>query len=148
MIHLLDGPAADVALACIHAPQLLRVVCTTRGEWDALDQPEDAPHRHEMIHVYHRVRLGSPMFIDWRDRAGRRRGSRCADADYQFLPRQPAESIVRDNEAWREWRQTAITVAQYPRLAVDHPKPLARQSQLLLFDPSPASLPDVGADRR
>lgn len=48
MITFRDGPAAGQVLQLRRVPVLLRVVCSSRGNWDALDQlAELAANGHE-----------------------------------------------------------------------------------------------------
>lgn len=76
MIELIDGPANGVSLDLMRAPIMLRVVRDRAGNWDALDQLADEPKRGETIFLYRMV--GNPLMsghIDYRDKAGRRRGT-------------------------------------------------------------------------
>ena len=102
MIQFLDGPAAGVELSLRAAPRILRVVRSENGEWDALDQPQDAPEAGEEVFVY--VRAGEPFvgFIDYHDGRGRK-GEPFINAKYWFPPTQPTEDEVRTNERFTEW---------------------------------------------
>ncbi|MEM1207731.1 MAG: hypothetical protein AAGI54_00560 [Planctomycetota bacterium] len=105
MITFLDGPAADITLVLQRAPVFLRAVVTKRGEWDALDLPDDEPKAGEQIHIY--VRQGTPIvgFIDYRTgpKGGRRAGHPFASAEYRYAAEQPPDGVARDTKRWQAW---------------------------------------------
>lgn len=104
MIRFLDGPAEGQILELGRAPLLLRAVVNVAGEWDALDQLDDEARKDETIHVYWlAVRSPSWSYIDYRDKAGRRRGSRSIAAAYVTYPDPPDDEVLRDNQRWRSW---------------------------------------------
>lgn len=98
----LDGPAAGEVLALRFAPVLLRVVRSPRGNWDALDQPDDEPRPRERIHVYRLARPAQYMFV----RASKRSESgRFALAEYRVHDVQPPDELLRNNAAWAVWAE-------------------------------------------
>lgn len=104
MTRFLDGPASGVSLVLGRAPLLLRVVQSAGGEWDALDQIDDAPAPGETIHLYWiATRQPRVAFLDYQDRTGRRRGQRMESADYVAYPAPPPDEVMRDNQRWRAW---------------------------------------------
>lgn len=103
MIRFIDGPAAGQALSLARAPLLLRVVCSAKGDWDALDQLGDTPKPGETIHVYRRESHKGSYFWDGRGKGGRRTGGFSQIATYRHLPDQPGDQHTRDTAAWRSW---------------------------------------------
>lgn len=83
MVRFLDGPAQGVSLMLRNAPETLRVVRSSAGDWDALDEPGDEPREDETIFVYRRS--GPPRGFVHVDRLikGRRVGQTSVQADYR-----------------------------------------------------------------
>lgn len=100
MIHFLDGPADGVMLDLQRAPLMLRAVLSTKGEWDALDQPDDEAAPDEVIAVYRMVGKPTQVHVCCSPRS--KSGSRLM-ADYRLLPAQPADEHVRTTKAWAAW---------------------------------------------
>lgn len=103
MTKFLDGPAAGIVLALRRSPTFLRVVRAryareSEQEWDALDQPSDAPRMGEDVHVYRCVSRSGVVCV----RA--RKGGGCfALAEYRYHEAQPDRETGRDTAKWREW---------------------------------------------
>lgn len=102
MTTFLDGPAAGKSLTLHRTPQFLRVVDNC-GQWDALDQPDDAPELSETIYAYRVRRVLGSAFIDGQDRQGRRRGFRIAIVEYQHVEPQPDQATMRSQDGWAQW---------------------------------------------
>jgi hypothetical protein len=104
MVTFLDGPAKCETLQLRRVPQLLRVVRSRQGEWDALDQLDDEPKATETIVVYRRrddLQVSRYHILTGRPR---RAGSGFYwMASYSVLPDQPADDQVRETAAWRAW---------------------------------------------
>lgn len=106
MIRFLDGPASGVVLQLRRAPLYLRVVADssgTGGEWDALDQLDDAALPGETLVAYRRVGEAGVAIVCTR---GGKRGSCCrrlVTAEYTACPDQPDDATMRDNDLWRAW---------------------------------------------
>jgi len=103
MIRFLDGPAAGVNLVLRRAPIMLRVVRSAAGEWDALDQLDDEPAAGEAVYVYRLQGDAGWMHIDYRDKAGRRRGETRMTGDYRYVEAQPGDQHTLTNAAWVAW---------------------------------------------
>lgn len=98
-----DGPASGTILQLQRTPVLLRAVQDQKsGEWDALDQLDDAAKPTEKIVVYVLVRQPTTAFVDG-VKGGRRCGWRMSIAEYFVLAEQPDDATMRDNAKWREW---------------------------------------------
>lgn len=93
MIRFLDGPAEGRSLFLRSAPDFLRVTYLpgrTAGvgrhkklaEWDALDQPLDAPEPGETIYVYRRVTKVEAIHVNMRPHGS----GFYAVADYMQMP--------------------------------------------------------------
>jgi hypothetical protein len=103
MLTFLDGPAKGRRGLLIHrAPIYLRVVQAPDGSFDTLDQPEDTPRASETVHAYRRVSLDGNCHVS-RTVKGRRVGGFYVMATYTLCDPQPADTILRDDGAWREW---------------------------------------------
>lgn len=90
-----------------------RVVQSSGGEWDALDQLDDEPKPRERIFVYRRVEHHGVAFLDWRSKGGRRQGGMSHLARYQFLDPQPCDTApLRTTAGWRGWCEGAEAVGQ------------------------------------
>lgn len=70
MIKFRDGPAAGQTLMIRSAPDFLRVVRGKFGEWDALDQWNDAPTADETIYVYRRASRIETIHLQMSPRSG------------------------------------------------------------------------------
>lgn len=110
-IRFLDGPAANQVLNLRRAPVVLRVVQSSRGNWDALDQVGDVANAQERIYLYGLQSV--PRFHFIRSSQKSLSGG-WANAEYSFMCKQPAEFTMRDNDLWNAWcdqNQTAIVTA-------------------------------------
>jgi hypothetical protein len=103
MTRFSNGPAGGVFLELRRAPLFLRVTRNFMGQWDALDQPDDAPSDDEAVYVYRRLGKAGTVHLDYTDRKGRRRGRWLVHAEYAAVEPQPAEAMLRDNAQWRRW---------------------------------------------
>ncbi len=110
MTKFRDGPAAGVVLTLRRAPIFLRVVRDPAGMWDGLDQLADTPAPAEAVCAYRKVSDDGTIHVDG-GRDGRRFGLWLAAATYEYVEPQPAEGVMRVNEAWRAWCQ-----AEYARI--------------------------------
>jgi hypothetical protein len=108
----IDGPAEGVKLSLSRAPKYLRVVMKNiicgRGvsKWDALDKLDDKPDPNETIYAYCMTKTGitGRGFVDGRDpKTGKRWGHSFESANYEFVPDQPPDEVLRDNVKWAEW---------------------------------------------
>ena len=98
MTRLHGGPADGVTLMLQRAPIYLRAVCIPGGDWDALDQLDDAPKASEQIIVYQRDGDGGWVH------ARTNRGCRWyTSAEYRVVDPQPDDTTVRDTASWRTW---------------------------------------------
>lgn len=100
MARFIDGPAAGVYLELRRAPIMLRVVCSGKGQWDALDQLDDLPLWNETVHVY-RMR-GDPITYHV-CRSPRSKSGWHNDSEYVVWPTPPPDETLRDNAAWAAW---------------------------------------------
>ena len=98
MTRFNDGPAKGQNLMLKRAARFLRVV-EENGKWDALDQREDTPKPTETIYAY--TIVGEPGMSHIHASGGR--GGFYTIANYRFVTPQPADSEMRDNNAWRTW---------------------------------------------
>jgi hypothetical protein len=99
-IQFHDGPARGQHLMLRSAPLALRVVESSRGNFDALDQPEDVANPQEKIHVYHRMGPATWMHI----RAAKRSdGGRFWSGTYRLFDEQPADALIRARPDWLNW---------------------------------------------
>lgn len=98
-----NGPAAGVTLQLSRAPIFLRVVRSSAGVWDALNQPDDTPAADEEIFVYQLDAKPLTAHVDGLDEHGRRFGRWLAIASYHLYATQPPDSILRDNTQWTAW---------------------------------------------
>jgi hypothetical protein len=105
MITFANGPALGVTLFLERAPFLLRVVRSRSdaSKWDALDQLSDRASDDELIFVYHAkpVVFGRAFYDGTRN--GRRAGWSSMCGEYEFESVQPADEVMRDNDAWSAW---------------------------------------------
>lgn len=100
MTKFLDGPAAGQVLMLKRAPLCLRVVRSPSGEWDALDQLEDAPKPREEIFAYVRTAHRGTVHI----RSAKRGASGFYElAEYSAFADQPADEVMRETATWRAW---------------------------------------------
>lgn len=111
MTRFLDGPAAGQTLGLRRAPLFLRAVRNEKGEWDALDQPDDSPHGSETIVAYKQVAFHGHVHVCRRPRGG----GYFAMAEYRLVEPQPADSSMRTNKAWQEWCYARPEAEQYQR---------------------------------
>lgn len=95
-----DGPAKGQTLMLHRVVRFLRVVQNIHsGAWDALDQPEDAPDKREIVFAYEVVGEVGHCHIN----RGGGRGGFYAIAEYKLCAKQPTESQMRDRAEWQEW---------------------------------------------
>jgi len=97
--RFLNGPLGGGALMLRRAPLFLRVTRDAKGKFDALDQLTDTPDPAEAIFVYRRKGKAGSLHIDYT----RRRSAWFAIAEYELLPEQPVEEVMRSTEKWRAW---------------------------------------------
>lgn len=100
----LDFPTFKGALTLKRAPKFLRFTCDgplSKGTWDALDQLDDVAKPTEQIFAAKLIRT-SKVHID---RVVKRKkvGEWITMADYELISDGPPESVLRDNQAWRNW---------------------------------------------
>jgi hypothetical protein len=98
-----EGPAAGVSLELRRAPKYLRVVCSQSTGWDALDQLDDTPKPEEKIYAYLLVEDRGSVFVDGRDKKGKRTGGLYRMAAYAYIESQPPDVVLRSTVQWREW---------------------------------------------
>ena len=98
-----DGPAAGQSFHLQRSPVFLRIVLSGEGQYDALDQLDDAPAAEECIFAY-RVLPDSrgTCHVDAIEN-GRRVGRWYELAKYVLYAIQPLDSVMRDNDKWRAW---------------------------------------------
>jgi hypothetical protein len=101
MATFVDGPAADVYLSLRRAPKLLRVVRSSKGNWDALDQLDDTPKPSETIFVYELMNV--PQIVHMKMSPRSLSGYYAINANYRLYHWQPADEEMRDTEKWRAW---------------------------------------------
>lgn len=102
MLTMKDGPAARECFVARRAPLFLRVVMNPRARiniWDVLDEFDDVPKPHEVIHLYRRA--GPPGRIHIR--ASRSTSGLYPMADYWYDPQPPPDEVLRDSTSWRKW---------------------------------------------
>ena len=101
----LNYPLCCKQLLVERVPKYLRFVCkgiaTCSRNWDALDQPDDTPEEGEFI-IAAVLRDRGSLHIDKRVN-GRRVGEWHATASYEPILPQPDQSLLRDNDKWRDW---------------------------------------------
>lgn len=124
------GPADGVALSFRLAPPFLRLTFNPHNrkyKWDGLDQPQDTAAPHEVLHAY--IRRKEPFVFHMK--AGKGMGGWWQDGEYDYLPEQPAEKIMRDNAAWKAWcaaqplgESRARAIESYIKEELGHPDPL------------------------
>lgn len=114
MLNIIGGPAQGRANGlCINrAPLYLRITRDTtyasavckrgRSEYDALDALEDSPRRHEEIFAYRRVGEAGSIHLNRRVN-GRSASGTFVVAEYHYVEVQPADEVMRDTVAWRQW---------------------------------------------
>ena len=93
-----DGPAKGQNLMLKRAPRFLRIV-EACGKWDALDQLDDKPEPREKIFAYERSGERGTVHIN----QGSGRGGWYTIAAYRVLADQPDDTVMRNNERWRQW---------------------------------------------
>lgn len=99
MTHFEDGPAKDKTLMLKRAPRFLRVV-DENGQFDALDQLDDAPRPDEKIYVYERVGKVGMIHIN----TGRKnQGGVFPMATYRFIENQPDDAVMRNRDQWQSY---------------------------------------------
>jgi len=103
-VRFIDGPAAGKPINLARAPFLLRVVQDESGNFDGLDQIDDAPRPGETVTVYRAITEPMIVHIDRRDpTTGRRTSTWQAFAEYRLAKVQPDQATAADNQAWRAW---------------------------------------------
>jgi hypothetical protein len=104
VVSFLDGPAAGVTLSLRRVPKLLRVVRSSKGEWDALDQLDDLPAADERITIYRRrddlAVTKYHLLFRGKDKG---RSGWYWNASYSVIAGQPRDSDVRDTASWQAW---------------------------------------------
>jgi hypothetical protein len=93
-----NGPAHEAKLMLRRSPYFLRVTYNGK-DYDALDQLEDKPNPDETIYLYRITALPGWCHI----RATKGAGGTYSMAHYAYVSPQPADAILRDNDAWRKW---------------------------------------------
>ncbi len=111
MTTFTGGPAEGHILMLRRAPQYLRVVVAPGNKVDALDQLDDTPAAEERIHVYELQEFRGSVHIT---RSPRSQSGNYVAATYRHLEPQPAESEVRETEAWRDWTRRAAAARTEP----------------------------------
>jgi hypothetical protein len=104
VIEFLDGPARGQFLDLRRAPVVLRVVRSSRGKFDALDQPGDVATADETIFPYLLACTPTQMHIYAAKSAGGSRWVACGV--YELLAPlgvEPTDSTMRDNARWFDW---------------------------------------------
>jgi hypothetical protein len=100
MIKLIDGPAAGTVLMLKRGPMFLRAVVNSKGQWDALDQPEETVASGEVPHCY----VASDQIGMCHIRSGKRGVSGFyAMGNYRLAAKQPSVEVMSDNAKWRAW---------------------------------------------
>lgn len=103
MTRFIEGPAHGVTLSLASAPMMLRVVISSTGEIDALDNYTDTPKATETIHVYERIEKEGQVGMCHVLRRGKgQRSVWYLIATYKFVCT-PLDAEVRDNRLWVEW---------------------------------------------
>jgi hypothetical protein len=98
MITFDDGPAKGQALMLHWMPRFLRV--TQAGEkFDALEQPDDEPRRHETLFAYEITEQQGSCHI----RASGGRGGFYPIGHYHLVTPQPSDAEMRTSKAWHQW---------------------------------------------
>lgn len=124
MTFLHGGPADLVQLALLRSPKLLRVTRNAAGEWDALDQLDDAPAEGEEMFCYRRSATGGWIHIDYTcSKTKRRKGGWWRTVDYHFLPDQPAQETMASTEKWRAWCELTWEMIRDKEGKADEPAP-------------------------
>ncbi len=79
--------------------RFLRVVeIPPSGQWDALDMLEDQAKPFEKLYAYESQGNGGMCHIN----AGKRSGFYSIQ-EYKFIPDQPSDEEMRDNDRWSAW---------------------------------------------
>jgi hypothetical protein len=100
-VRLEDGPATGQRLDVIRAPLLLRVVCSGRGRWDAIDNLDAAPKSgHEIVLAY--MRRSEPEIKNYSWEGGNEKVY-SQSVSYFYVEDQPSEEVMRENDTWRAW---------------------------------------------
>lgn len=81
------------------SPVFLRVT-EQAGEFDALDQIEDAPRPSERLYCYRRVGAPGRCHILHREK---KKSGWYSVGTYELVDPQPSDEQMRDREAWRKW---------------------------------------------
>jgi hypothetical protein len=121
MTRFVDGPAHAAALLLQRRPMPFQLRVTMRPGPDALDQPADEAAPNETLFAYELLRHDGWCHMNF----GGGRGGFYAMASYRFIPDQPDDATMRDNDAWAKWateRGTRIlgTLAMFDNL--DEPR--------------------------
>lgn len=103
MITFSDGPADGISLTLTRAPLYLRVVQSDKEVFDALDQLDDKPALDERVYAYKRTSEVTSVHTLSQDARGRRVGRWHVRAQYQFIPIQPTQEVLRDGTLWVGW---------------------------------------------
>lgn len=99
MTRFTDGPAKGQVLMLKRAARFLRVVQSSAGTWDALDQPDDSPAPDETLYAY--TIVGQPLMCHI-NRGSKGSGFYPA-ADYRLCEIQPSDPEMRSIKLWGEW---------------------------------------------
>lgn len=103
-VFLMLGSARG-PLVLKRAPRLLRFVLTG-SDWktlDALDQLDDEPKPEERVIAAERRGGYGAVHTDGRDKQGRRTAEWYTTADYEYIPDQPPQDVLRDRARWEAW---------------------------------------------
>lgn len=101
MTTFIDGPAKGQTLQLRRAPVFLRVT-EKDGEFDGLDQLDDRPKPGETLHAYRLTKKpgGMHILVHGKNRA---RGGFWPIAEYELVPEQPSQELMRQSFAWEAW---------------------------------------------
>lgn len=101
MTTFVDGPAKGQTLMLKRAARFLRVT-EENGKFDALDQLGDSPKAAEKLFAYEIEGPPGYAFVDF---GGKQRtaSGRYAIASYRFVPEQPSDDRLRNEELWDAW---------------------------------------------
>jgi hypothetical protein len=72
-------------------------------EWDALDQIDDAPTVDEKLYAYQICGPIGTIFLDGKDKSGKRIGRSEIMATYRLVGNQPTDAEMRSTFGWKKW---------------------------------------------
>lgn len=100
MTTFIDGPAKGQHLMLRRKVRFLRVVVDSRsGNWDALDMLADHAEPTDTIYAYEAQGNGGMCHIN----RGKNGSGFFSIQDYKFIPDQPSDEDMRDNDRWSKW---------------------------------------------